>query len=116
MIYKLFNLFTHQYTIQELKTFMENNTETVQKNIPTNCKILIIDDMIETSDYPEIFTNDIAYLKNQMNYNITTKKDLEYVTDVLGYDIIICDHEGIGFKILGKRGNGIQLIKELKKT
>lgn len=116
MIYKLFNLFTHQYTIQELKTFMENNAETVQKNIPTNCKILIIDDMIETSDYPEIFTNDIAYLKNQMNYNITTKKDLEYVTDVLGYDIIICDHEGIGFKILGKRGNGIQLIKELKKT
>ena len=91
-------------------------TKTVNKNIPINCKILIIDDMIDSPSYPEIFSNDIAYLKNQMNYHISLKTDLEFVNDISGYDIIICDHEGIGLKILGRRGNGIQLIKELKKN
>lgn len=115
MIKKILNLFRHQYTIQELRMYMEKNADIVKRNIPNNCKILIIDDDIEDPHkYPESFINDITCLRSQRNYNITTKTDLDSITDAEGYDIIICDQEGVGLKIKGRNGDGILLLKELK--
>ena len=74
---------------------------------------MIIDDDLgdESSNY--VFDSELKYLKNQLGYDITTKEDLSNLRDAEGYDIIICDIDGVGLKLGGN--NGIWLLNEINK-
>ncbi|MDR2563135.1 MAG: hypothetical protein LBC98_04250 [Prevotellaceae bacterium] len=105
--------FKRKYSISDLKKYLQAQRDKIEKNLHLQCKILIIDDVINETDY--LFKDDIVWLKNQKNCNITTKTDLENLADAGGYDIIISDNEGVGIHLGGQTGNGILLINQLKK-
>jgi hypothetical protein len=61
-----------------------------------------------------LFKSSISFLKNQYNCDITTKSDLDNLTDAAGYNIIICDNEGVGLKLGGSGKDGIWLLAQLQ--
>jgi CheY-like chemotaxis protein len=73
------------------------------KKLRHNIRILIIDD--------EIFSLEGSLRK--AGFNITVKKDIESLTDVEPYQLVLCDIRGVG-KAFGSRLEGAYLIKEIK--
>jgi len=106
------SLFSHKCTISELEKYTRSKKDNISQNLYKQCKILIIDDHIADGDY--LFKSSIAFLKNQYNCNITTKTDLDNLNDAAGYDIIICDNEGVGIKLGGCNKDGIWLLAQLQ--
>ncbi|MBQ4631161.1 MAG: hypothetical protein IJB70_09285 [Clostridia bacterium] len=78
----------------------EQNLSTLKKMT----SILVIDD------------RDFTYLEplKQYEYNISQKNDLNMLTDVEAFDVILCDIRGVG-KFLESTFEGANLIKQLKK-
>ena len=106
------SLFNHKYTISELEKYTRSKKDNIDKNLYRKCKILIIDDYIADEDY--LFKSSISFLKNQYNCNIVTKIDLDNLADAAGYDIIICDNDGVGIKLGGSNKDGIWLLSQLQ--
>jgi hypothetical protein len=102
----------HKYTISELNKYIQSKRDKIDKNLNKNCKILIIDDLIDDKDYQ--FKNNIAFLRGQCNCNISTKTDLENIADAGGYDIIICDNDSVGIKLGGIKSDGIWLLNQIQ--
>ncbi len=105
------NIFAKRYTLEMLDDYLRKRRQTIQTDLGRRCKILIIDDLIETDAYP--LREELELLRNSQKYSITTKTDLDSLVDAAGYDLIICDNHGIGLKLCGSRGNGIGLLKLL---
>lgn len=107
----LFGLFEKKYTLEMLDEHLRKLRQNGKSDSAYRCKILIIDDKIEDESYP--LAEELRLLRDKQTYNLTLKTDLENLTDASGYDLIICDNQGIGVKICGSRGNGISLLKLL---
>lgn len=100
-----------RYTIRDLRSFLEKNQSIIDANLYKNCSVLIIDDQVQESCYP--FSDSIRLLRENYSCQISVKRDLDSLSDAAGYNVIICDHIGIGKTIFGTTGTGIKLIKEL---
>lgn len=107
----LSSIFNKHYTLEMLDEYLSKRRQTMKNDLPRRCKILFIDDLIETDEYP--LKEELELLRQSYKYNITVKTDLENINDAAGYDLIICDNEGIGRKVCGSSGNGISLLKQL---
>lgn len=101
-----------RFTIRELRSFLEKNQSIIDANLYKNCSVLIIDDEVMVDGYP--FSDSIRLVRENYSCQISIKRDLDSLSDAAGYNVIICDHIGIGKTIFGPTGNGIKLIKELK--
>lgn len=90
--------------IEELRStnlLHEDNT----RNLRRRFEILVIDD--------EEFVQKDNLSSHQ--FNITLKKDIDTINDVMAYDIILCDIRGVG-NVYNSEYEGAYLIKEIKKT
>lgn len=74
------------------------------------CRIMIIDDDIESEDY--LLKESIRYLQRTLMMDVRTFPDIESFDDAKPFDIIVCDYEGVGRKI--GLPDGIDLVKRLK--
>ena len=106
------DIFQRKLDVSDLRKYIQTQNSNIQKNLYKQCKILLIDDKVNDESYP--FTDNINFLRQQFNCDITTKTDLDNLSDAAGYDIIICDYEGVGIKLRGKMGDGIWLVKQLQ--
>jgi len=102
-----------KYSLNDLRDYINKKQNEMQRNLSKACRILIIDDDFTEENGNYIFDNELKYLKNQLGFDITTKSDLLNMRDVEGYDIIICDIDGVGLKLGGN--NGIWLLNEINK-
>jgi hypothetical protein len=102
-----------KYSLIELRDYINKKQNEMQRNLSKACRILIIDDDLNEENNYYIFDSQLKYLKNQLGFDITTKNDLYNIRDAEGYDIIICDIDGVGLKLGGN--NGIWLLKEINK-
>lgn len=105
------NIFGKRYTLEMLEDYLRKKRQSMQNDISRRCKILIIDDLVDSETYP--LWEELNLLRNSSKYCVTTKIDLDNLNDAAGYDLIICDNQGIGKKICGSSGNGISLLKLL---
>jgi len=105
--------FNKKYSLIDLRDYINKKQNEMQRNLSRTCRILIIDDDLSEDNGSYIFDSQLKYLKNQLGYDITTKNDLLNMRDVEGYDIIICDIDGVGLKLGGN--NGIWLLNEINK-
>ncbi len=103
----LTNIFNKRFSLDMLEEYLSKRRQKMQTDLSSRCKILFIDDLIETPEYP--LREELDLLRQSNKYNITVKTDLDSLTDAAGYDLIICDNHGIGIKICGRSGNGISL-------
>lgn len=77
--------------------------ETNDKKMIDSTKILIIDDdKLELTD-----------ILNRIGYKVVWKKDIEVLSDVEDYPIIICDYKGVGINFHSEF-EGLNLIKLIK--
>lgn len=107
----LSGVFNKHYSLEMLDEYLSKRSQSVKSDLSRGCKILFIDDLIETDNYP--LKEELDLLRQSQQYNITVKSDLDSLNDAAAYDLIICDNHGIGLKICGSRGNGISLLKRL---
>jgi hypothetical protein len=105
--------FNKKYSLIDLRDYINKKQNEMQRNLSKACRILIIDDDLSEESSNYIFDTQLKYLKNQLGFDITTKNDLINMRDVEGYDIIICDIDGVGLKLGGN--NGIWLLNEINK-
>lgn len=108
---RLTGIFNKHYTLEMLESYLKQRQELLKHNFSYRCKILIIDDDINSDKYP--LHEELELLRSSNEYNITVKTDLQDLNDAAVYDLIICDNQGIGLKICGSAGNGISLLKAL---
>lgn len=99
----MFDLYHIKYTLDCL------NEKSIAKNyniqeLRHRVRILLIDDENFILEEP---------LKRQ-GFNITYKKDIDVLTDVEPYQIVLCDIRGVG-KTFKSNKEGAYLIKEMKK-
>ncbi|MFN4915320.1 MAG: hypothetical protein ACK5FT_08370 [Sphingomonadales bacterium] len=102
-----------KYSLNDLREFINKKQNEMQRNLSKTCRILIIDDDLSEEENNYVFDSQLKYLKNQLGFDITTKDDLYNMRDAAGYDIIICDIDGVGLKLGGN--NGIWLLNEINK-
>lgn len=108
------NLFGKRPTLETLEQYLNKRRQALHndgRDVQRRCRILVVDDQVESDNYP--FKEELRLLKESGRYNITTKTDLDSLNDAAGYDLIICDNQGIGLKMCGSKGNGISLLKLL---
>lgn len=105
--------FNKKYSLNDLRDFINKKQNDMQRNLSKTCRILIIDDDLNEEKSNYVFDAELKYLKNQLGFDITTKDDLHNLRDAEGYDIIICDIDGVGLKLGGN--NGIWLLNEINK-
>lgn len=102
-----------KYSLKDLRDYISKMQNEMHRNLHKTCRILIIDDDLAEEKNNYVFESQLKYLKNQLGLDITTKADLHNMRDAEGYDIIVCDIDGVGLKLGGN--NGIWLLNEINK-
>lgn len=103
----IINMMVEKYIDKNYKTIDELPANAVvkliNKKIIENTKILIIDD--EKLEIEETL--------RRIGYNVFWKKDIDILTEVEDYQIIICDYKGVGLKFKSEF-EGIYLLHLIK--
>ena len=98
-----------------VEKYVEKNYKTID-DLPGSFTIELNDKKIIESTKIMIIDDDVVQIEDllsRIGYKVVLKKDIDILSDVEPYPIIICDYKGVGLKF-GSEFEGLNLIKLIK--